>query len=307
MMLLAMMLAAAAPQAEAVTVAGPQGPLAGTLTRASRKGPAVVIIPGSGPTDRDGNSPLGITAGSYRLLADALAARGIASIRIDKRGMFGSRTAIADPNAATIEGYAADAHAWAALAAKRSGSKCAWLVGHSEGGLVALQAAQDPRDLCGVVLISAPGRPLGDVMRDQFRANPANAPILDPALKLLDAVEAGRTVDPATLPQPLPAMFPVAIQRYMSGIFKFDPAKLAATAKVPVVVVQGTSDLQVGMGDAERIAAARDGTRLVRLPGVNHVLKAVGDDRATNMRSYADPSLPIAPGVVDAVAAAVGR
>jgi len=306
MMLMAMMLAAVAPQAEAVTVPGPAGPLAGTLQRGTGKGPAVVIIPGSGPTDRDGNSPLGITAATYRLLAEALAAKGVTSIRIDKRGMFGSRAAVADPNEASFADYAADARAWAALAARRAGTRCAWLIGHSEGGVVALQAAQDPRGLCGVVLVSAPGRPLSTVMRAQLRANPANAPILDAALGVLDAADAGRTVDPATLPAPLGAMFPIGVQRYLTRVGAIDPAALARTARVPVVIVQGDADLQTSVEqDARRIAAAQPRARLTVLPSVNHVLKQVGPDRATNLRSYADSSLPIATGVVDAVVAAV--
>lgn len=306
MILTAMFLAAAAPQVEQVTVPGPQGPLAGTLTLAEGKDPAVVIIPGSGPTDRDGNSPLGITAGAYRMLADALAARGVSSIRIDKRGMFGSRGAVADPNAATMADYAADARAWAKLAAKRTGNRCAWLVGHSEGGVVALQAAQNPDGICGVLLVASPGRPLGDVMRAQFRVNPANAPILGAALGMLDAIQQGRTVDPATLPAPLGQMFPTGSQRYLSGVIAVDPAKLAANAKVPVAIVQGDADLQVSVAeDAKRIAAANAKATLAVVPGVNHVLKQVGTDRMTNQRSYADSSLPIAPAVVDAVVAAV--
>ncbi|KQN25363.1 hydrolase [Sphingomonas sp. Leaf33] len=306
MMLTAMLLAAAAPQVEQVTVPGPQGPLAGTLTLAGGKGPAVVIIPGSGPTDRDGNSPLGITAGSYRMLADALAAKGVSSIRIDKRGMFGSRAAVADANSATMADYAADARAWARLAAKRTGNACAWLVGHSEGGMVALQAAQAADGICGVVLVSSPGRSLGNVMRAQFRANPANAPILDAALGLLDTVEAGRTVDPATLPVPLGQMFPLGVQAYLARAIALDPAKLAATAKVPVAIVQGDADLQVSVADdARRLAAANPKATLTVVPGVNHVLKVVGSDRLANQRSYADSSLPIALGVVDAVVGAV--
>ena len=72
----------------------------------------VLIIPGSGPTDRDGNNPLGVTAAPYRLLAEALAAKGVSSVRIDKRGMFGSKAAVADPNTVTIGDYAADTHDW---------------------------------------------------------------------------------------------------------------------------------------------------------------------------------------------------
>lgn len=308
MMLTAMLLAAAAPQVEQVTVPGPQGPLTGTLTLAEGKEPAVVIIPGSGPTDRDGNSPMGITAGAYRMLADALAAKGVSSIRIDKRGMFGSRAAVADANSATFADYAADARAWAKLAARRTGNTCAWLVGHSEGGVVALQAAQSADGICGVVLLSSPGRALGDVMRGQFRANPANAPILPAALGMLDAVQAGKTVDPATLPAPLGAMFPIGVQTYLSRVIAVDPATLAKTARVPVVIVQGDADLQVSVTeDAGRIAAAQPKAALTVLPGVNHVLKAVGGDRIANQRSYADSSLPIAPAVVDAVVGAVKR
>ncbi len=297
--------------ASAVTIAGPQGPLAGTLldagSEAERRAPVVVVIPGSGPTDRDGNSPLGMTAASYRLLAEALAARGVSTLRIDKRGMFGSKAAVADANAVTIADYAADAHRWAAEAAKRTGGRCAWLLGHSEGGLVALKAAQDPRGLCGVILVAAPGRPLGAVMREQLRANPANAPLLSPALAAIDALESGKRVDPATLPPPLDALFRAEVQGFLIDAFAQDPVTLAARITLPVLIVQGDRDLQVAVADAQALAKADPKATLAIVPGVNHVLKAVGEGRAANLSAYADPSLPVAPGVVDAVAEAVGR
>lgn len=309
MIALAMMMAMATPAVEEVTIPGPEGPLAGTYQSSGGKpgGPVVVVIPGSGPTDRNGESPLGVKAQSYKLLAEALAARGVASVRIDKRGMFGSAKAIADANAATIDGYAADALGWAQFAAKRAGAKCAWLLGHSEGGLVALQAAQNATGICGVILVSAAGRPIVQVMRSQFKANPANAPILPGAMAMLDAIEAGKTVDPATLPVPLPMIFPVAVQKYLVDLGKIDPAKLAASARVPLVIVQGDNDIQVSVDDdAKPLAAAQPKARLVILSGVNHVLKVVpAGDRAANAASYADPTLPIAPALVDAVVAAV--
>ena len=314
MMMGMMMLAAAigaapiALQTADVTVPGPAGPLAGTLIDAGKGAPVVVVIPGSGPTDRDGNSPLGITAASYRLLAESLATKGVSTIRIDKRGMFGSKAAIADPNAVTVADYAADAHAWAAEAAKRTGNRCAWLLGHSEGGLVALKAAQNAQGLCGVILVSAPGKPLGETMKAQFRANPANAPILAPALAALDAFAAGQRVDPTTLPAPLPMMFPAGVQGYMIDLLAQDPAALAARVAVPMLIVQGDRDIQVPVDDAKALAAADPKARLVLLPAVNHVLKRVDtDDRAANVATYRDPSLPIAPAVPDAIAAFVKR
>src|SRR6476469_5249524 len=115
----------------AMTAPGPQGPLAGTLLDGGAHSPVVVIIPGSGPTDRDGNNPLGVTAAPYRLLAEALATDGVSSLRADKRGMFGSKAAIPDANRVTIGDYAADAHQWATVVRGKTGARCAWLLGHS--------------------------------------------------------------------------------------------------------------------------------------------------------------------------------
>jgi uncharacterized protein len=133
-LLLAALLALAPATELPVTAPGPQGPLAGTLTAAGKDAPVVLILPGSGPTDRDGNNVLGVTAAPYRLLAEALAQHGIASVRIDKRGLFGSRAAVPDPSAVTIGDYAADAHAWVAVARARTGARCVWLLGGAAAG-----------------------------------------------------------------------------------------------------------------------------------------------------------------------------
>lgn len=301
-------LAAAALTGESIEVPGPNGPLAGTFIHAGKGGPVTLIIPGSGPTDRDGNSPLGVTASSYRLLAEGLAARGISSVRIDKRGMFGSKAAIADGNAVTIEDYAGDARKWAATIRMTTGAKCVWLLGHSEGVLVALAAAQQPDGICGVVSVSAAGRKIGTVMREQLRANPANAPILDAALSAIDQMEAGKRVDSAALPAAVRPLFAEQVQPYLINLFSHDPAKLAASLTVPLLIVQGDRDLQTTAEDARALAAAQPKAALAILRGVNHVLKVPGGtDRLTNIAAYADASLPIAPSVVEAVAAFVKR
>jgi pimeloyl-ACP methyl ester carboxylesterase len=190
--LLAVGSASAAPVESFVEAPGPQGPLKATmLAPGNPDAPVVLIIPGSGPTDRAGNNTLGVKGSSYRLLAEGLAQRGVASVRVDKRGMFGSRAAVADANDVTIEDYADDVHAWIDVIRKLSGGRCVWALGHSDGGLVALAAATKADGLCGVALVSAPGRPVGDVLRDQLKANPANAPILDDALKTVQHLENG--------------------------------------------------------------------------------------------------------------------
>ncbi|MEO1731199.1 MAG: alpha/beta hydrolase, partial [Pseudomonadota bacterium] len=115
---------AAAQEPRTLTAEGPEGELAGTLIPPSSGQGVVLIVPGSGPTDRDGNNPLGVTAASYRLLAEALAERGIGSVRIDKRGMFGSKAAIPDPNDVTIADYARDIHAWIKSVRAETGAQC---------------------------------------------------------------------------------------------------------------------------------------------------------------------------------------
>ncbi|WP_309602156.1 alpha/beta hydrolase [Sphingomonas sp.] len=307
--ILAAALAAAAPAAQRpLTAPGPLAPLSATLLDAGKNRPVIVIIPGSGPTDRDGNNPLGVSASSYRLLAEALAKRGISTVRIDKRGMFGSKAAIANGNDVTIAAYAADAHAWAKAARAATGAKCVWVLGHSEGSLVALASGQDQADLCGVISVSGMGRKSGDVIREQLRANPANAPILAPALAALDSLEKGQRVDAKTLPALLQQLFADSVQPYLMNLMAQDPARLAGSLKLPLLIVQGDRDLQVKLADANALAAAQPKAKLAILPGVNHVLKIVSNDSpAANFATYSDPSLPIAPGVVDAIAGFVGK
>ena len=300
--LLAMAAAAVVP----MTAPGPKGPLAGTFLDAGHGAPVAIIIPGSGPTDRDGNNPVGITAAPYRLLAEGLAAKHVSTLRADKRGLFGSKSAVADPNAVTLADYAADAHQWARVLREKTGAKCVWLLGHSEGVLIALVAAQEPKDICGVVLVSGPGRKLGDILREQLRANPGNAPILDSALAAIDSLERGQHVDTTGMNPALLSLFRPQVQDYLIDMLRQDPAKLAASVGVPMLIVQGERDLQVKTVDAKALADAQPKAQLVLRPGMNHVLKDVaGNDVAANIATYADPSLPVDSGAVDAIAAFV--
>ncbi len=300
-----MPLPAVAVDETAIEAPGPQGPLGGAfLAAADPRAPVVLIVPGSGPTDRDGNNPLGIRASTYKLIAEGLAAEGIASVRVDKRGMFSSAKAVADPNAVTMADYAADIAGWIEAIRKKTGASCVWLLGHSEGGLAVLTASADLKGgVCGLILVATPGRKAGDVLREQLKNNPANAPILDNALKAIGALEAGRKVDPSTLPGPLRQLFPAEVQPFLIDLFAKDPAKQLAGSSVPALVLQGKRDIQVGKQDAELLGKARAGVTVRLIDNANHVLKSVAaDDMVTNLATYSDPSLPLADGVVSAIA-----
>lgn len=297
---------------EELSAPGPMGALKGTLTLPSQHGPlpnwtpVFLIVPGSGPTDRDGNSPLGIAAAPYRLLAEALAERSYPSVRIDKRGMFGSADAVSNPNDATIASYAEDLLAWTNAIRKllpaEGGARCVIPIGHSEGGLVALAAMARMPDARALILIASIGRPLNEVIREQLRANPTNAPFLREAETTLAALKRGERVDAGAMHAALRPLFAPDVQGFLIDAMSYDPVALAAWVKVPVLVVQGTRDLQVNVADARNLANAAPDATLALVPGVNHVLKLVAsDDPSANLATYANPDLPIASEVVDAV------
>jgi len=291
---------AMAPTPTAVTLPSQPAPLQGTMLAPDASPRAVaVIIAGSGPTDRDGNSPLGVTAATYRLLAESLAARDIATLRYDKRGIGQSAAAATAEADLRFDAYVADAKAWAAEAASRAGLSCAWLIGHSEGALVALAAVRTPDDkICGLVLLSGAGRPAGVVIREQLAGVPE--PLKTQAFDILSELEQGRSV--AEVPAPLLSLFRPSVQPYLISWLALDPASLIATYDGPVLIGQGTTDLQITMTDAQALKSAQPDAELAPFEGANHVLKVAPADRSANLATYSAPSLPLAPGVAETVA-----
>jgi hypothetical protein len=269
------------------------GALHGTMVNARNSDPIVLIVPGSGPTDRDGNNPAGLRSDAYRMLADDLIRERIATVRIDKRGMFGSAAA-GDPNITSPQAYVDDIHAWIdAIKAERRSDDCVFLLGHSEGALMVSLAAAGRKDVCGVILVAGMGRKMGDVIREQLTSNPANAPVLDQALAAIAELEAGRHVDVTGMHPALLPLFRPIVQDYLIAMFAIDPVEAVARSGKKALIVQGDRDLQVTLADARLLDRAPK-TRLEIIAGMNHVLKAAPEDRAGNLATYADPSLPLA-------------
>jgi uncharacterized protein len=118
----------------------------------------------------------------------------------------------------------------------------------------------------------------------------------------IESLEAGKRVDVSGMHPALMPLFAPQVQGFLINMFSYDPAKLIAAVAKPVLIVQGRRDIQVGVADAERLKEAAPKAELILLPDGNHVLKSVAsDDPRTNVAAYADPSLPLAPGVVEAI------
>jgi hypothetical protein len=286
---------------EPVTLETSTGTLYGTLEVPSGSGPfpVVLIHAGSGPTDRDGNSPaLPGKNDSLKMLAEALAKQGIASLHYDKRAIAASAKAAAREEDLRFETYIDDAVAWGQQLRKDKRFGKLTMLGHSEGALILSVAAQKlPAD--AYISIAGAGSPAGKIVLEQLR------PQLPPDLMkqvegIVDSLDRGQLVE-HTPPQ-LAALFRNSVQPYLISWFKYDPASEVAKLKMPVLILQGDTDIQVQAADARRLAAAQPAAKLVIVNGMNHVLKLVEADPAKQLASYGDPALPVAPRLISEIA-----
>ncbi|MBR2931767.1 MAG: alpha/beta hydrolase [Rikenellaceae bacterium] len=280
-----------------VTLSTDTGEIHGTLSvpdNASRT--AVLIIAGSGPTDRNGNSSVtGIATNAYKMLADSLAARGYASLRYDKRGIAASATAGADESQLTFEAYIDDAAAWAEWLAADERFDRVVLAGHSEGGLIALVAAKRSDKVAGVITLAGVGESIDATLRRQLGTQPE--PYRTECMRIIDELKAGRTVsDP--MPE-LAALFRPSVQPFLISQMRYEPSNEARTLTQPLLVVQGTTDIQINLNDAIKLSTVNPRTRLAIVSEMNHVLKICASlDQQAQMMTYINDTLPLAPTLV---------
>jgi uncharacterized protein len=265
------------------------GTLQGTLDLPNNTSPwpVVVIIAGSGPTDRDGNQAL-MKNNSLKLLGQALAAKGIAALRYDKRGIAESASAAPREEDLRFETYVADVVQWVAWLRQDSRFRRVGLIGHSEGSLIGMLAAKQVK-VDTFVSLAGSGRAAPALIREQVNTK------LGPSLKarsnqILDELVAGRTV--TDIPKDLAALYPPSVQPYLISWFKYDPVREIAALETPVLIVQGTTDRQISVDDSKRLAAAKKDAKLRLIDRMNHVLKHATTP-AEQEAAYVDPSLPI--------------
>lgn len=274
---------------EAITLETETGNISGTMLypTTSEKIPVVLIIAGSGPTDRNGNSPT-MTNNSLKMLAEGLFNNGIASVRYDKRGIGESADAAMDESSLRFENYIEDAEDWVDLLEKDDRFTEIIILGHSEGSLIGMVASQE-EEVSKFISLEGAGKPAGDIIKEQLSAQPPA--ILEMSLPILEKLEIGETVE--TVPQVLYSLFRPSVQPYMISWFKYDPQQEIAKLNKPVLIIQGTTDIQVSVSDAEKLSAANEKAELKIIEGMNHILKESVADRMQNIQTYTMPDLPL--------------
>ncbi|MEG5265888.1 alpha/beta hydrolase [Pseudomonas sp. JDS28PS106] len=282
-----------------ITLDTGEGQLHGTLLlpKSSQPVPVVLLIAGSGPTDRDGNNPEGGRNDNLKRLAVILAEHNIASVRYDKRGVAASKAATPDERDLSVERYVADAEAWARKLRANSRLSQLILLGHSEGALIASLAADKAR-AAAVISVAGSGRPVDAVLREQFQER-LPPELLQRADHLLDSLKAGRTE--ADVPEQLQVVFRPSVQPYLISLFRQDPAAAFGRLKMPALILQGRNDIQVGVDDALLLHKARPDAELALIEGMNHVFRIVPVDLEQQMLSYRNPTAPLADELSDRI------
>ena len=266
---------------------------------------AVLIVAGSGPTDRNGNSGAGLNTYSYKMLGETLAHSGYAVMRYDKRGIGGSPIPAEDIPSLVFEDYIDDARACAKFL-RAEGFERVIVAGHSEGGLIALQlAAEEACCLDGVVLLCAPGYNMAEILNYQLSQQlvPAYMGLMVKSTAIINSLKAGRMVAQEDIPAELMSLFHPTVQPFIISNMRYEPTELAAKCRVPMLIVSGGRDIQVSVSNGERLHGANPAAEHRMFENMTHVLKdADTSDRMMQIMSiYTNANLAITEALAPAI------
>lgn len=268
------------------------GTIYGTITKAQKHdtGLVVLIIAGSGPTDRNCNSAItGISSDAYKMISYELAKNGISSVRYDKRGIGESSGAIKSEADLVFDDYINDAVDWVNMLRKDNGFSKVAILGHSEGSLIGMVAAERTK-VDGFISVAGAGYSMYDTLKRQLESQPKE--VYDECLRIMDELKKGNTVD--NVDPGYYSLFRPSVQPYIISEFKYDPTVEIKNLKIPTLIIQGTTDLQVTVDDANRLKSASSNATINIIDGMNHVLKDAPIDSEKNLETYKNPNLPLA-------------
>ena len=263
--------------------------LKGTLyspLKQSKKTNLVILIAGSGPTDRDGNQK-GLTNNSLKLLAEALANNGIAVYSYDKRIFAQIASGKLDEASLSFDNFIDDAKAVIQYFKNQKKYHSITVAGHSEGALIGMVAANGNAD--GYISIAGAGRPIDEVLLEQIEKQ---APFLkEEVQKNLETLKNGTTFELKN--QMLATLFRASVQPYMISWIKYNPQTEIKKLHIPILLINGDKDIQVSVNDAQLLHQAKSDAQLKIISNMNHIFKEIKGDDTENKASYTNPDLPI--------------
>lgn len=264
-------------------------------TKDNKQHKLAIIIAGSGPTNRDGNQNF-LKNDALKKLAEGLSNKGIATFRYDKRIVKQIRQNNVDPNI-VFDDFVTDASAVLDYFKAKGNYSKIYIIGHSQGSLVGMLAAKDKAD--GFISLAGAGQNIGDVIIEQI--NKTAPGLAEQAKPTVEKLKAGQTT--TDYPAALANLFGPSIQEFMINWMAYEPSKIINTLQIPILIINGTKDIQVSEAEAERLKEANTNAKLVIIENMNHVLFEIKGDDLENSKSYNEASRPIVAEVINAIVA----
>lgn len=263
--------------------------LNGTLYRPikqSKKTNLVILIAGSGPTDRDGNQKM-MTNNSLKFLAEAVANNGIAVYSYDKRIFAQMAAGKLDEASLSFDAFIDDAKSVIEYFKNQKKYHTITIAGHSEGALIGMVAANGNAD--AYISIAGAGRPIDEVLLEQIGKQ---APFLKEEVeKDLTTLKSGNTFELKN--QMLASLFRPSVQPYMISWIKYNPQNEIKKLHIPTLLINGDKDIQVSVNDVQLLYQAKLDAQLKIIPNMNHIFKEIKGNDTENKASYTNPDLPV--------------
>ena len=277
--------------------------LYGTLLHPENTKKLVVLVSGSGNTDIDGNSLMGqnkLENNSLKMVAEQLYQNDFASLRYDKRGVGKSINLSVNENELRFESYVKDLVAWIEYLSPKYEEIV--LAGHSQGALVAILAAQRAQ-VDKIITLAGLSNSAYQTLKEQLSKQPKF--VSDQALPILEEINQGKKVD--SIPPYLMSVFRPDIQEYLISFLQYDPKEEIKKLNIPVLIIQGTTDIQINVKDSKQLAESYNKAKLVIINEMNHILKKAVADRNKNFETYNDPELALHPELMGAIMTFIKR
>lgn len=252
-----------------------------------------IIIAGSGPTDRNGNQNF-LKSNNLKKLAERLSNNNIATFRYDKRIVKQIKNGNIDKNI-MFDDFVTDAISVIEYFKETKAYSKIYVIGHSQGSLVGMLAAKDRAD--GFISIAGAGQSIDHVIIDQIQKTAQM--YTEDTKRVFDMMRQGKTTP--DYPQALSSIFDIEIQPFMMNWMQYNPQDVIKTLDIPILIINGTKDLQVTVEEATLLKEASHNAELKIVEKMNHVLFIIDGDDLENSKSYNESARKISEDVVSAI------
>ena len=253
----------------------------------------VIIIAGSGPTDRNGNQNF-LKSNNLKKLAQGLSKENIASFRYDKRIVKQIRKGKVDNNI-MFDDFVIDANSVIDYFSAQDTYKSIYIIGHSQGSLVGLLALSDK--ITGFISLAGAGNSIDLVIMDQIEKMAPG--LVADSQKVFDILKEGKTT--TDYPPALASVFNIETQPFIANWMQYDPKEIISKTEIPILIINGTKDLQVSVDEAKSLQEANENAKLEIIENMNHVLFFIEGDDLENSKSYNESFRTLTPGLIEAI------